>query len=124
MGLPKAPPRDQWSRLCTFGSVAPMVQATGCHAVKSGYGQWLPGDDRGSWSQAWDEQIGYLEPHTLHAGDSVRKRMAQERMNHPAVRLTDAMLEAIEDAIGSCVATANGGLSIAQRRSKPRTCTS
>ncbi len=90
-----------------------MVQTIGYHVVQSGYGQWLLGDERGSWSQAWDEQIGYIEPHTLHAGDPVRKRMAQERMNHPAVQFRDAMLEAIEDAICRCVATSNGGLSIA-----------
>ncbi|MCH8342953.1 MAG: transposase [Planctomycetes bacterium] len=96
-----------------------MVQTIGYHVVKSGYGQWLPGDDRGSWSQAWEEQIGYIEPHTLHAGDPVRKRMAQERMNHPAVQFSDAMLQAIADALGRCVVQSNGGLSIAAATIEP-----
>ncbi|MDY7107054.1 MAG: hypothetical protein SYC29_00300, partial [Planctomycetota bacterium] len=34
----------------------------GYHLVKSAYGQWLPGDEAGHWSTAWDERIGYLHP--------------------------------------------------------------
>ena len=49
------------------------------------YGTWLPGDERGHWSDAWDEQLGYIEPHMLHEGDPVRKRMAKERQVHPQV---------------------------------------
>jgi len=49
-----------------------MPRTLGYHYVKSGYGLWLPGDDRGSWSQACDEQIGFTEPHTLNPGDPVR----------------------------------------------------
>ena len=61
----------------------------GYHIVKSGYGLWLPGDDRGSWSSAWDELIGLVDPHTLNDGDPVRKRMAQERMKHKPVKFDD-----------------------------------
>jgi hypothetical protein len=66
-----------------------MANTLGYHYVKSCYGLWLPGDDRGSWSEAWDEQIGFVEPHTLHAGDPVRHRMAEERMRYAVVRLSD-----------------------------------
>jgi REP element-mobilizing transposase RayT len=81
-----------------------MPRTVGYHLVKSGYGLWLPGDDRGSWSAAWDEQLGFIEPHQLHPGDPVRKRMAAERMKHPPMRLTPAMIEAVADAIGQCAA--------------------
>ena len=56
-----------------------MLRTIGFHIVISGYGLWLPGDERGHWSDAWDEELGFVEPHTLHAGDPVRKRMAEER---------------------------------------------
>jgi hypothetical protein len=57
-----------------------MPRTIGYHLVKSAYGLWLPGDDRGSWSDAWDDQIGYYEPHALHDGDPIRLRMAEERL--------------------------------------------
>ncbi|MCI0433153.1 MAG: transposase [Gemmatimonadetes bacterium] len=74
----------------------------GYHIVISGYGLWLPGDDRGSWSEAWDEQIGFTEPHVLHAGDPVRLRMARERMAHPPVRLTGDMMAAVVESVHEC----------------------
>jgi hypothetical protein len=80
-----------------------MRNTIGFHFVKSCYGQWLPGDNRGHWSEAWDQQIGYIEPHMLHAGDPVRLRMAQERMKHPAVKLDQQMTCAVVDAIGVCI---------------------
>lgn len=91
----------------------PMALPLGYHIVKSCYGLWLPGDDRGSWSDAWDEKIGYFEPHTLHIGDPVRNRMAQERMKHAPVQLTESMIETIARAIGNCVEKSDGGLTIA-----------
>jgi REP element-mobilizing transposase RayT len=77
----------------------------GYHYVKSGYGLWLPGDGRGSWSEAWDDQIGFYEPHMLHEGDPIRLRMARERQLHPPVKLTDPMLAVVETVIGECAAT-------------------
>ncbi len=77
----------------------------GYHLVKSTYGSWLPGDERGHWSSAWDEQIGYCQPHHLHEGDPVRKRMAEELMVQPAVRLTPEMLVVVEDVLGECQTT-------------------
>lgn len=74
----------------------------GYHVVKSGYGLWLPGDERGSWSDAWDEMIGYVQPHTLHEGDPARTRMARERMLHEPVTLNEIMIDAVISAIGSC----------------------
>ena len=74
----------------------------GYHVVKSGYGLWLPGDERGSWSDALDDMIGYVQPHTLHEGDSARKRMARERMQHEPVTLNDIMIDAVVSAIGTC----------------------
>jgi len=55
-----------------------MSATLGYHLVKSGYGLWLPGDDRGHWSSAWDKQIGFIKPHQLNEGDPVRQRMARE----------------------------------------------
>jgi REP element-mobilizing transposase RayT len=101
--------RDQRSRL--YGvhvhSLDFLVGATvrhtiGYHIVFSGYGLWLPGDDRGSWSTAWDEQIGLVEPHTLHPGDPVRLRMAQERMKHPVVRLDPTVIASVEKTLADC----------------------
>ena len=79
------------------------MQTIGFHLVKSGYGLWLPGDSRGHWSSAWDEQIGYCEPHRLHNGDTELERMARERMTYPPTLLTSAMIESVASAIGSCV---------------------
>ncbi len=79
-----------------------MPQTIGYHLVKSGYGLWLPGDTRGHWSTAWDEQIGYYEPHHLHTGDPVRERMAKERMKHPPTRFTPEMIAVIASAVGNC----------------------
>lgn len=71
--------------------------------MKSTYGLWLPGDGRGHWSTDWDAEIGYIEPHKLHAGDPVRKRMAAERMKHEPTFLSPQMIAAVADAIGCCV---------------------
>jgi hypothetical protein len=84
-------------------SPVPAMQAIGFHLVKSGYGLWLPGDNRSHWSSAWDEQIGYYEPHRLHNGDMAHERMARERMKYPPTRLTIAMIDAVANAIGLCV---------------------
>ncbi|HEX4147744.1 MAG TPA: transposase [Pirellulales bacterium] len=81
-----------------------MASTLGYHVVVSGYGLWLPGDVRGHWSEAWDEQIGFTEPHALHAGDPVRLRMARQRMKHPPVRLDAEMAAAVVEAIGGCAA--------------------
>jgi REP element-mobilizing transposase RayT len=80
-----------------------MPRTIGYHFVKSGYGLWLPGDQRGHWSSAWDDQIGYFEPHHLHSGDPIRERMAKERLKHPPTRFTPAMINAIAGAVGDCV---------------------
>lgn len=79
-----------------------MANTIGYHFVKSAYGSWLPGDARGHWSTAWDEQIGFCEPHHLHEGDPIRLRMAKERMKHPPTRFTVAMIEAIAMAVEDC----------------------
>jgi REP element-mobilizing transposase RayT len=79
-----------------------MPKTIGYHYVKSGYGLWLPGDDRGHWSEAWDAQIGFIEPHTLHAGDPIRLRMARERMQFSPVRWTPPIIRAMEKSISYC----------------------
>jgi hypothetical protein len=79
-----------------------MKRTLGHHWVKSGHGLWLPGDSRGHWSEAWDDQIGLMEPHMLHEGDPVRLRMAQERMKHPAVRWTPEMIDVMVGVIDAC----------------------
>lgn len=79
-----------------------MPRTLGYHVVLSAYGQWLPGDGRGSWSAAYDKQLGYVEPHQLHPGDPVRERMARERMAQPAVRFSASIRNAVADAIARC----------------------
>lgn len=81
-----------------------MARTLGFHIVVSGYGLWLPGDGRGHWSESWDAQVGFIEPHSLHAGDPVRLRIARERMKHPPVRLGPGMAAAVVAAIGRCAA--------------------
>ncbi len=96
-----------------------MVHTLGYHYVKSGYGLWLPGDDRGSWSEAWDDQIGFIEPHKLHPADPARLRMAQERMAHAPVRLTPAMVGVVAETIVACVREAAGGLTVVAAAIEP-----
>jgi REP element-mobilizing transposase RayT len=81
-----------------------MPETIGYHIVISGYGLWLPGDERGSWSAAWDEQIGFIEPHTLHPGDPVRLRMAAERMTDAPVRLRQPMIDVVVETLQRCAA--------------------
>jgi len=81
-----------------------MPNTIGYHYVRSAYGLWLPGDGRGSWSEAWDRQVGFVEPHTLHAADPVRHRMAEERRKHPAVPWTAQMQSALRATIERCAA--------------------
>jgi REP element-mobilizing transposase RayT len=84
-----------------------MPRTIGYHIVVSGYGLWLPGDERGHWSEAWDSELGYIEPHRLHPGDPARKRMAEERQKHSPVRL-DAMMQSIVAAtIARCRAASD-----------------
>ncbi len=83
-------------------SPSPQRKTLGYHIVLSGYGLWLPGDQRGSWSEAWDEQIGYIEPHQLHGGDPVRQQMARERMAHAPVRFSHDMSYVMIDVINNC----------------------
>ena len=85
-------------------TIARMPRTLGYHIVISGYGLWLPGDERGHWSEAWDEELGYVEPHKLHVGDPMRWRMAQERQKHPPVRLVGGMINVVTDAIAQCEA--------------------
>jgi hypothetical protein len=87
-----------------------MANTLGYHLVKSAYGQWLPGDERGSWSDAWDDQIGYIEPHMLHPGDPIRHRMAEERMKHDPMRLSNVMIDIVAATLGECIKTSAGGL--------------
>jgi len=63
---------------------------------------WLPGDQRGHWSEAWDKQIGLIEPRQLHAGDAIRKRMAAERMTQPPTLLSHEMGAIIDNTISQC----------------------
>lgn len=79
----------------------------GFHFVKTSYGLWLPGDQRGHWSEAWDEQIGLIEPRKLHPGDPIRERMAAERMKHPPTRFSAEMIKAVAEAVGRCAAVSD-----------------
>lgn len=96
-----------------------MPQTIGYHLVKSCYGLWLPGDERGHWSDKWDEELGFIEPHMLHPGDPVRKRMAEERMKYPPVHMTPVMVSAVADALKQCVNRSHGGLRIVAATIEP-----
>ena len=74
----------------------------GFHIVISGYGLWLPGDERGSWSERWDDEIGFCEPHMLNEGDPVRLRMAAERMKFDPMRLTPEMIAIVGEVLAEC----------------------
>jgi REP element-mobilizing transposase RayT len=108
MACPVLPPRtsDTIAGFMEFHRAqlytAAMPRTIGYHLVKSCYGLWLPGDSRGHWSTAWDEEIGYIEPHKLHEGDPVRKRMAVERMTAPPTMLDSPMIAAVADAVATC----------------------
>jgi REP element-mobilizing transposase RayT len=86
----------------TIAGFTVMTRTIGYHLVKSTHGMWLPGDDRGHWSEAWDEHLGFVEPHKLHPGDLVRKRMAEERMKHAPVRLSQQMMDVVVETIAEC----------------------
>jgi REP element-mobilizing transposase RayT len=79
-----------------------MPQTIGYHIVVSGFGLWLPGDDRGHWSEGWDDEIGYCEPHMLHVGDPTRRQMAEERMGHPPVKLSIEMQPSVISVLDHC----------------------
>ncbi|WP_428303965.1 transposase [Lacipirellula sp.] len=79
-----------------------MAQTIGYHIVISGHGLWLPGDERGHWSEAWDAELGFVEPHTLHAGDAMRRRMAQERQKFPPTKFTPRMQAVIAAMLERC----------------------
>ena len=96
-----------------------MGNTLGYHYVKSCYGLWLPGDDRDSWSEAWDERIGFIEPHALHPGDPVRRRMAEERIKYAPVRLSPNMIDVVVTAIADCIAASAGGLSVVAAAIEP-----
>ncbi|MCC6682360.1 MAG: hypothetical protein IT445_15780 [Phycisphaeraceae bacterium] len=96
-----------------------MRRTWGYHLVKSGYGLWLPGDERGHWSSAWDAQIGYCQPHHLNVGDPVRQRMAAELMKYPAVRFTPEMIEVMAATVGWLISESAGGLSVSAAAFEP-----
>ena len=62
------------------------------------------GGSRGHWSEAWDEELGLIEPHKLHEGDPIRLRMAAERLAHPPVKLNPAMQTSVIEASSQCQA--------------------
>ncbi len=90
-----------------------MRRTIGYHVVVAGYGLWLPGDERDSWSTAWDERLGLIEPHMLHPGDPVRLRMSEERMKHPPVQLTPEMTSAVIEALADCAARSDWSVAAA-----------
>jgi REP element-mobilizing transposase RayT len=96
-----------------------MSQTLGFHLTKSTFGTWLPGDARGSWSEAWSPSQGFHGAHQFHEGDPRREAMARRRMKHPPVVLTAEMIDVIIEAITSCVERSQGGLIIVAAAIEP-----
>ncbi len=96
-----------------------MSSTLGFHVNKSTYGTWLPGDPRGSWSEAWSPSRGYYEPHRFHEGDERRLDIAVGRMKHSAVVLDDEKMGVIIRAIGKCVDESGGDLRIVAAAIEP-----
>jgi REP element-mobilizing transposase RayT len=96
-----------------------MSNTLGYHFVKSAYGQWLPGDERGSWSEVWDSRIGFIEPHMLHPGDPARLLIAEERKKHDPVLLSESMIQAVIETLTECIQESAGGLSIVAAAIEP-----
>src|SRR5947209_3849808 len=108
MRLPETPTRG-----------AAMTTTLGFHITKSTYGTWLPGDPRGSWSEAWSPARGFHEPHRFHAGDERRLNVAVGRMKHDAVVFDDEMISVIIHTIGKCVDDSDGELRIVAAAIEP-----
>src|SRR5690242_20696666 len=96
-----------------------MPTTIGFHLTKSTYGTWLPGDPRGSWSEAWSPSRGFFEPHRFHVGSEARLDLAIGRMKHEAVHLTEEMTVVIADEITTCVEKSKGGLIITAAAIEP-----
>jgi hypothetical protein len=96
-----------------------MTATIGFHVTKSTYGTWLPGDERGSWSEAWFPARGFFEPHRFHEGDHRRLEISAGRMKHSAVVLDQAMTAAVIGALTDCVNKANGILQIVAAANQP-----
>src|SRR5215475_620325 len=93
--------------------MARMLQTLGFHVTKTTYGTWLPGDQRGSWSEAWSPSRGFCEPHRFHPADDQRLDIAIGRMKHAAVTLDDEMIRAVIQGLTQCVDVSNGDLRMA-----------
>lgn len=89
-----------------------MPETLGHHLTKTTYGTWLPGDGRGSWVKDWSPRAGYGELHRFMPVDPVREERARRQMNHDEVILSNEMMQAVIDALTSCVARSQGGLRI------------
>lgn len=96
-----------------------MPPPLGYHVVKTAYGRWLPGDERGSWSEAWSAGRGFYGAHQFHAGDEARRMIATARMRYAPATLTEEVQCAVEHAVSDCVNSANGKLRIIAAAMEP-----
>ena len=76
----------------------------GYHIVKTAYGRWLPGDERGHWSSVWDNKIGQLTHGGLNSGDVALEDFARARMKHAPVSFSSEAIAAIRTALSACKA--------------------
>ena len=74
----------------------------GYHIVKTAYGRWLPGDERGHCSSVWDEQIGQVTPRGFQQGHPALEQYARSRMAHPPVTISKPIHKAIEQSLREC----------------------
>jgi len=96
-----------------------MSSTLGFHVTKSTYGTWLPGDPRGSWSEAWSPSRGFYESHRFHEGDERRLDVAVGRVKHSVVLLNEEMISVIVRAITQCVGEPGGDLRIVAAAIEP-----
>ena len=84
----------------------------GYHIVKTAYGRWLPGDERGHWSAVWDDRIGQVTPGGLQDGNAEVEQFARSKMRHPPVTCSDGMIAAIEQSLVDCAAASSWQIAV------------
>jgi REP element-mobilizing transposase RayT len=80
-------------------------QTIGYHLVKTTYGTWLPGDERGHWSSIFDPVTWrFIEHRKLHPGQPARKEFSHESMKYAPFHITADVSKVVEETLMRCQA--------------------